>query len=212
MSLIVDINPVPWKILDLVRARILKNRAKKTKKGTMGSKERLNREMSLQPGPLSRRKKDEASFIAFNDFTPYIGLVTDNPLFQGDFTLYLNGTRLGDGVSASDQAVGYLFIWSENTEYHESAKKNMNTFWSRQIKRPDLNDDLVWANVVVVEQVPPPEPNDYAEIKLTSIENNADFNTSQTYLGFAEKPASNISLYPSDSKFWPNDAHYSRFY
>ena len=63
MSLIIDINPVPWKILDLVRARILKNRAKKAKKGMDWSKETMKREMSLQPGPLSRRKRDEPSFI-----------------------------------------------------------------------------------------------------------------------------------------------------
>ena len=62
MSLIIDINPVPWKILDLVRARILKNRAKKAKKGIDWSKETMKREMALQPGPLSRRKRDEPSF------------------------------------------------------------------------------------------------------------------------------------------------------
>jgi hypothetical protein len=64
MSLIVDINPVPWKILDLVRARILKNRAKKAKKGMDWSQETIKREMSLQPGPLSKRKRDEPSFVA----------------------------------------------------------------------------------------------------------------------------------------------------
>ena len=63
MSLIIDINPVPWKILDLVRARILKNRAKKAKKGMDWSKETMKREMALQPGPLSSRKRDEPSFI-----------------------------------------------------------------------------------------------------------------------------------------------------
>jgi hypothetical protein len=66
MSLIVDINPVPWKILDLVRARILKNRAKKAKKGIDWSKETLKREMSLQSEPLISRRKDEPSF-GFND-------------------------------------------------------------------------------------------------------------------------------------------------
>ena len=63
MSLIIDINPVPWKILDLVRARILKNRAKTAKKGVDWSKETMKREMALQPGPLSRRKRDEPSFV-----------------------------------------------------------------------------------------------------------------------------------------------------
>lgn len=71
MSLIIDINPVPWKILDLVRARILKNRAKKAKKGVDWSKETMKREMSLQPGPLSRRKRDEPSFIPSGRFVTY---------------------------------------------------------------------------------------------------------------------------------------------
>jgi hypothetical protein len=67
MSLIVDINPVPWKILGLVRARILKNRAKKAKKATDWSKETLKREMSLQSAPLISRRKDEPSFALSND-------------------------------------------------------------------------------------------------------------------------------------------------
>jgi hypothetical protein len=62
MSLIVQINPVPWKILDLVKARILKNRAKKAKKGIDWSKETLRREMRLQPVSLLSRKREEPSF------------------------------------------------------------------------------------------------------------------------------------------------------
>jgi hypothetical protein len=71
MSLIVDINPVPWRILDLVRARILRNRAKKAKKGMNWSKETLKREMSLHPGPLSRKRKDEPSFVESRRFVTY---------------------------------------------------------------------------------------------------------------------------------------------
>jgi hypothetical protein len=63
MSLIVDINPVPWKILDLVKARILKNRTKKAKKGLDWSKETLRREMALSPAPLISRRRDEPSFV-----------------------------------------------------------------------------------------------------------------------------------------------------
>ena len=62
MSLIVDINPVPWKILDLVKARILKNRAKKAKKGLDWSTD-LRREMALSPAPLISGKRDEPSFV-----------------------------------------------------------------------------------------------------------------------------------------------------
>jgi hypothetical protein len=66
MSLIVEINPVPWKILALVKARILKNRAKQKKQGMNWSTDELKRAMSLQPHPLSKRKKQEPSFIMEN--------------------------------------------------------------------------------------------------------------------------------------------------
>jgi hypothetical protein len=62
MSLIVEVYPVPWKILALVKARILKNRAKKAKMGVDWSED-VKQMMSLQPGPLSRRRRDEPSFI-----------------------------------------------------------------------------------------------------------------------------------------------------
>ena len=71
MSLIIDIDPVPWKILDLVKARILKNRAKKAKKGTDWSKETLRREMALSPAPLISRKRDEPSFVPSGTFITY---------------------------------------------------------------------------------------------------------------------------------------------
>jgi len=63
MSLIVNINPVPWKILDLVKARILKNRATKKKQGINWSTDGVKRDMALQPRPLSKRRKQEPSFI-----------------------------------------------------------------------------------------------------------------------------------------------------
>jgi hypothetical protein len=69
MSLIVDINPVPWKILDLVRARILKNRAKKKKQGMNWSTDEVKRAMALQPHPLSKLRKEEPSFIFDNSIS-----------------------------------------------------------------------------------------------------------------------------------------------
>jgi hypothetical protein len=74
MSLIVDINPVPWKILELVKARILKNRAKKETKGLDWSRESLKREMALQPmkpGPLLSKRRDEPSFVLSGRFVTY---------------------------------------------------------------------------------------------------------------------------------------------
>jgi hypothetical protein len=63
MSLIVNINPVPWKILDLVKARILKNRATKKKQGINWSTDGVKRGMALQPRPVSKRREQEPSFI-----------------------------------------------------------------------------------------------------------------------------------------------------
>ena len=62
MSLIVDINPVPWEILDLVRARILKNRAKKQKRQPEKGKE-LRRVMQVDNGILAKQRWEEPSFI-----------------------------------------------------------------------------------------------------------------------------------------------------
>jgi hypothetical protein len=75
MSLIVDIDPVPWNILEVVKCRILKNRAKAKRavENCGGSEEK--RADSLRPGPLSTRKKDEPSFVLSGD-TPYIAIVT----------------------------------------------------------------------------------------------------------------------------------------
>ncbi len=65
MSLIVDINPVPWEILDLVRARILKNRAKKQKRKEKPGEERnLRRVTPADRGLLAKQRWEEPSFIA----------------------------------------------------------------------------------------------------------------------------------------------------
>jgi hypothetical protein len=88
MSLIVQINPVPWKILDLVKARILKNRAKKAKRSGDWSKERLRREMSLQPVSLLKRKREEPSFTPSGSIHYSISILDRN-------TEYLKGTVTG---------------------------------------------------------------------------------------------------------------------
>jgi hypothetical protein len=63
MSLIVDVNPVPWKILELVRARILKNRAKKKKVDQGFSATAIRREINAQQGLLAKRRLEEPSFL-----------------------------------------------------------------------------------------------------------------------------------------------------
>jgi hypothetical protein len=61
MSLIVDINPVPWEILDLVRARILRNRAKKQRRKEKSGE--LRRMMQVDNGILAKQRWEEPSFI-----------------------------------------------------------------------------------------------------------------------------------------------------
>jgi hypothetical protein len=64
---------VPWEILELVRARILKNRARQRPQEQLGE---LKRAMSLRPGPLSRkRREEEPSFVAGEDYR-YIFVTT----------------------------------------------------------------------------------------------------------------------------------------
>jgi hypothetical protein len=62
MSLIVDINPVPWEILDLVKARILKNRANRQKRQPEKPGE-LRRVMQVDNGLLAKQRWEEPSFI-----------------------------------------------------------------------------------------------------------------------------------------------------
>jgi hypothetical protein len=74
MSLIVDINPVPWEILDLVRARILKNRANRQKRQPEKGKD-LRRVMRVDNGILAKQRWEEPSFIGGSEKTPYIAFV-----------------------------------------------------------------------------------------------------------------------------------------
>ena len=148
MSLIIDINPVPWKILDLVRARILRNRAKKAKKGMDWSKETLKREMSLQPGPLSRRKRDEPSFIPSPTATFVIEgsmrridypFGTEEPynlvapyLYQETWNVYRQNTD--DGTRTYFAGIGFLFPYNVtgSTFYFSNfAYKNPRDYKSR---------------------------------------------------------------------------------
>jgi|GEM_PF-5617440 len=78
MSLIVNINPVPWKILALVRARILKNRAKQAKERSDWTKETIKRASSLQVGPLSKKRKEEPSFILASKMHYSISIIDED--------------------------------------------------------------------------------------------------------------------------------------
>lgn len=115
MSLIIDINPVPWKILDLVRARILKNRAKKAKKGVDWSKETMKREMALQPGPLSRRKRDEPSFIPGSQVDVGVGWLASNNI--------LSAPGYSNGISCSGSSnIAVNNIYGDGVTYFTTVR------------------------------------------------------------------------------------------
>ena len=63
MSLIVDVYEVPWKILALVKARILANREREAKYGFDWSAKTMREEMRLQPIQPVKRKKMESAFV-----------------------------------------------------------------------------------------------------------------------------------------------------
>lgn len=138
MSLIVDINPVPWKILDLVRARILKNRATKAKKGTDWSKETLKREMSLQPGPLSRRKKDEPSFVSPQGVDVGVGwlhIAQNYTVISNDQTQVDSGWSNGNILTSPFWP---KFILSNNNSLIWDGRDTMRTISSTQSANASL--------------------------------------------------------------------------
>lgn len=62
MSLIIDINSVPWEILEQVKARLLKNRANRQKRQPERGRE-LRRVMRVDNGILAKQRWEEPSFI-----------------------------------------------------------------------------------------------------------------------------------------------------
>ena len=104
MSLIVDINPVPWEILDLVRARILRNRAKKQRRKEKSGE--LRRMMQVDNGILAKQRWEEPSFILSEPiFRISVNLEWDKDVYSIPATIIggklpgLNGFQQGfDGV------------------------------------------------------------------------------------------------------------------
>jgi hypothetical protein len=161
MSLIVDINPVPWEILDLVRARILKNRAKKQKRQPGKGKE-LRRVMQVDNGILAKQRWEEPSFVGGRDRVFAIGFISDALYFPGFFvqipvsyTVSINGQTLGNVnfPLILNKRQSYFFIWSpdenDKTEILNGLFSPFNLF-------VDFSD-IVTA-VVETEQPDPSEP------------------------------------------------------
>jgi hypothetical protein len=126
MSLIVDINPVPWEILDLVKARILKNRANRQKRQPEKPGE-LRRVMWVDNGILAKQRWEEPSFIGGEDF-PFlyilkrsIGVGGINSTFA--FTLKINDVFVAEiDFKEMGKSKGYILIWSNNETDVKSVK------------------------------------------------------------------------------------------
>ena len=126
MSLIVDINPVPWEILEQVKARLLRNRAKKQKRQPEKGKV-LRRVMQMDNGILAKQRWEEPSFIGGRDrvfaivFGAYIVQVnsldnsgiTQIPI---SYTVKVNGSAVGNvtKLALSNKVERHVFIWSSS--------------------------------------------------------------------------------------------------
>jgi hypothetical protein len=121
MSLIVDINPVPWEILDLVRARILKNRAKKQKRQPEKPGE-LRRVMQVDNGILAKQRWEEPSFIGGGG-TPFLVILKELANQTFAFTLTINDVLVAEiDFREMGNKKGYILLWTNNENDEESIK------------------------------------------------------------------------------------------
>jgi hypothetical protein len=127
MSLIVDINPVPWEILDLVKARILKNRANRQKRQPEKPGE-LRRVMQVDNGLLAKQRWEEPSFIFGGDF-PFLYILKNTRAVAGGvnstfaFTLKINDVFVAEiDFKEMGKPKGYILIWSNNETDVKSVK------------------------------------------------------------------------------------------
>ena len=210
MSLIVDINPVPWEILEQVKARLLKNRAKKQKRQPEKGKD-LRRVMQVDNGILAKQRWEEPSFIADND-VPFViianGNISRGNYINDNFTIKLNGATLGSVDFSLDRQQVYLFIWSADTKDHESViKRWFRTAYaiyssadSEFVFSLILNSELGQVNVVsfpggltvnvivILIEGNTPKRGDAAKIEMKNIQiNPSGANIGDIYLGFVDQ-------------------------
>lgn len=194
MSLIVDINPVPWEILEQVKARLLRNRANRQKRQPDKGKD-LRRVMQVDNGILAKQRWEEPSFIG-GGADGYIVFFNSNKVPDDNFTIKLNDVTLGDVDFSLSDYKAYLFTWSEDKENHEIIKERINEI----AKETNPFVTIVWADVVIVESEAP-QPNDIAKIEMIHIKSNNQGNGGRIYLGFLENPDPTISFYSGFSGY-----------
>lgn len=116
MSLIVDINPVPWEILEQVKARLLRNRAKKQKRQPEKGKD-LRRVMQVDNGILAKQRWEEPSFIGGGDDTPFI-LITKQFLPQNfAFNLFIDDVFVAEiDFTETNISKSYIILWAQDDD------------------------------------------------------------------------------------------------
>lgn len=174
MSLIVDINPVPWEILEQVKARILRNRAKKQKRQPDKGKE-LRRVMQVDNGILAKQRWEEPSFIGservfaiiFSSYVEYSfpGLkqvqVKQIPI---SYTVKVNGSTVGN-VSLSGpppKVERHIFIWA-------SSDSDLNEIIALNPGNNLFGITLEYINTVTVVKTELPDPEGVTIIELSNI-------------------------------------------
>ena len=173
MSLIVDINPVPWEILEQVKARLLKNRAKKQKRQPEKGKD-LRRVMQVDNGILAKQRWEEPSFIGERNrvFAVRAGGYTSNSgsgvrQMPVSYTIKINGKIIGDVNSLPPVSALKDYTSVQNNWFIWSANENdINEIISSSgINDPEL-EEIQTVTVIETEQ---PDPNETLIIELSNL-------------------------------------------
>jgi len=143
MSLIVSVYPVPWKILALVKARILKNRAKKKKEGEGWDPDNLKRQMQLQPGPLSRFKKQEPSFILGDETASWLLVPSAAANEEHEFACIVDGFPQKPFKATADS-----FTYEENLQKRKLLKLKVKQITSDNPYTDDAYDTFTGKGII----------------------------------------------------------------
>jgi hypothetical protein len=138
MSLIVDINPVPWEILEQVKARILKNRAKKQKRQPDKGKE-LRRVMQVDNGILAKQRWEEPSFVG-GDRVPFFAVVIPLEFVYTKISLVFNGEPVTTPSFEFLTPGNYIFAWSAGEKDYQIISEATNLFFSASRAASGLPD------------------------------------------------------------------------
>lgn len=164
MSLIVDINPVPWEILEQVKSRLLKNRAKKQKRQPEKSKE-LRRVMQVDNGILAKQRWEEPSFIG-GDRVPFFAVVIPLQFVYTKTSLVFNGEPVTTPSFEFLTPGNYIFAWSAGEKDYQIISETINLFFSASRAAVGLPDYplLNWITVEMNTNEPKrngPSGNDF---------------------------------------------------